>query len=209
MILTERDRFILYTVARFRFALGRHIRILCNFTGERACDRRLKLLIDNEYLSRQRMIYGIAGIYTVTGKAKKEFDLPLSAGSPRLDQIQHDISVIETAIYIIHVEKIGLSDIKTEKELRHEQGFSSRGHEPDLVYTKDGEKVCVEVELSLKAKDRLKKNINSNFLAYDIQKWVVPKEKTKIRDILSEAYNKYPNIEVIDLESITEFVKGL
>ena len=203
MILNDRDRLIVWTVARLRLSLGRHIRALCGFTGERACDRRLRLLLNEGYLKRERMIYGVAGIYTVTAKGKREFDLSLSIGTPKLDQIKHDIAVADTVIYLVHSLNINLSDIQTEKELRHEQGFSNcRGHMPDLVYVNDSQTVCIEVELSLKTKDRLLKNIKSNYLAYDIQMWVVPKDKSKIRDILKEAYNQYPNIEVIDLEGI-------
>ena len=203
MIIQDRDNLIVKTVARFRLILGRQIKVLCNFAGERACDRRLSLLINEGYLSRERMIYGVAGIYTVTAKAKKDFDLPLAISTPRLDQIKHDIAVVDTAIYLINTEKIILSDIKTEKELRHEQGFSKiRGHEPDFIYIKDKLKNCVEVELSLKAKDKLIKNIKTNFFAYNEQKWIVPKDKSKIRDVLSDVYTQYPNIEIIDLESV-------
>jgi hypothetical protein len=149
------------------------------------------------------MIYGVAGIYTVTAKGKRVFDLPLSIGKPRLDQIRHDIAVVDTAIYLIQSEKIKLSGIQTEKELRNRQGFSNcRGHMPDLVYTKGKKTVCVEVELSLKAKDRLIKNVKSNFLTYDVQLWVVPKDKAKIRDVLSSVQYQYPNMKVVDLESI-------
>jgi hypothetical protein len=207
MIITERDKTIIKTVSMFRLALGRQIMPLCGFSGQRACDRRLCVLIDNGYLLRERMIYGVAGIYTVTVKAKKEFDIHLSIGKPRLDQIRHDISVVDTVIYLMKTENITLSDIKTEKELRHEHGFTNkRGHEPDFIYTKNDEKICVEVELSLKAKDRLLKNIEYNFRNYDTQKWIVPKDKTKIREILTSANNKYSNIKIVDFEKITDFV---
>ena len=63
MIVNDRDKLIITTVARFRLALGRQIKSLCGFTGERACDRRLKLLIEEGYLNRERMLYGIAGEY--------------------------------------------------------------------------------------------------------------------------------------------------
>ena len=203
MILQSRDKEIINTVARFRLMLGRQIKVLCGFSGERACDRRLKILINEGYLIRERLIYGVAGIYTVTAKARKDFDLHLTVSKIRLDQIKHDISVVDTAIYLINTEKITLSDIKTEKELRHEQGFSKiRGHEPDFIYKKDGEINCVEVELSLKAKDKFIKNIKSNYLSYNLQKWAIPKDKLKIREILSDVYNQYPNIEIIDLENI-------
>ena len=44
--LQERDYEILRLVYRFRFCLGRHVQVLCGFSGARASDRRLKLLVE-------------------------------------------------------------------------------------------------------------------------------------------------------------------
>jgi len=51
--LQERDYEILRLVQRFRFCLGRHVQVLCGFSGARASDRRLKLLLDAGYLERK------------------------------------------------------------------------------------------------------------------------------------------------------------
>lgn len=40
--LNERDLNILNEITKWRFMLGRQIKILCGFQGQRACDRRLK-----------------------------------------------------------------------------------------------------------------------------------------------------------------------
>ena len=207
MILTKRDRHILLTVARFRLALGRQIKALCGFNGQRAMDRRLKLLIENGYMTRNRVIYGVAGIYNITAKAKKELDIPLPISKQRLDQIAHDIAVIDTAIYLIQAGETTLAQIQTEKELRHKQGFSNRGHEPDFIYTKGGQTICVEAELSLKAKDRLMKNLKNNYLKYDVQKWVIPEHKQAIYEIVSKAGVEYPNIEIVSLETVRSAIK--
>jgi len=43
MILTDRDYEILKLIYRFKFCLGRHVKVLTDFKGSRASDRRLKV----------------------------------------------------------------------------------------------------------------------------------------------------------------------
>jgi len=45
MNIVERDYMILRELDRWRFCLGRHIKMLTGFEGVRACDRRLKKLV--------------------------------------------------------------------------------------------------------------------------------------------------------------------
>ena len=201
MIITSRDNSIVNTVAKFKIIQGRQIKALCGFAGTRACDRRLKALTDNGFLNRQRVIYGVAGLYTITPKAVKEFGIELPISVIRLDQVRHDIAVVDTVTYYTQ-NGISLNDITTEKELRHKQGFGNREHMPDFVFPLDGKSVCVEVELSLKAKDRLVKNLKANYLKYDTQIWVIPEEGKKIREIVSSSVNQFPNIEMLSLSQI-------
>jgi len=81
-------------------------------------------------------------------------------------------------------------------------GFSVRKHRPDFIYTSDGKKICVEVELSLKAKDRLEKIIKDNFREYDVQVWVVPDLKSKISKILEKNKSMYTNIKILELDEV-------
>ena len=71
-----------------------------------------------------------------------------------------------------------------------------------LVFKKDDETYAIEVELNVKAKNRILKNIEDNYLNYDYQIWVVPLSQVKIKHILAESLNKYDNIEVVTLESL-------
>ena len=70
MKLTERDFFILRLVYKFRFALSRHVKKLSSFSGHRATDRRLRLLVLGGYLSRKKYLYGIPYLYTLTHKGR-------------------------------------------------------------------------------------------------------------------------------------------
>jgi hypothetical protein len=188
---------------------GRQVRILCNFTGTRACDNRLKKLIDNGYLERRRYIYGVAGLLNITNRAKKTFDIPLPIIEPRLDQIEHDIAVVDAAIYFIKKMGVSQAAIQSERELRHIQGFINRNHLSDFVFTKEEQTYCVEVELHQKARDRLEKNLRQNFMTYDVQLWLIPRGKVKIRRMVEDFSGKYPNVEVMDLEVVREFIAGM
>ena len=70
MCLTERDISILNCLTKFNFLLGRHIKMLF-FDGTRACDRRLKILSEGEYLKRQKILYGVPSLYSLAPKGKK------------------------------------------------------------------------------------------------------------------------------------------
>jgi hypothetical protein len=209
MVLTERDRLIIKTVCRFRFMLGRQIKALCGFSGTRATDRRLNKLINYGLLKRSRVLYGVAGLYQITDKAKKILSIDLPVSKIRIEQIEHDIFVIDTAIYFIRTRPILLSYIITEKQSRHEQGFTTRGHEPDFTFTHKDKNVCVEVELNLKAKKRYAEIIKRNFVAFDTQIWFIPKEKTKIRETVEKLNIQYPNIEIMELERVQEFINDM
>jgi len=207
MRLVDRDYLIMKEINRWRYCLGRHIRFLGGFSGQRATDKRLKLLIETGYINRKKIIYGIPSLYFLTYKGKVLNHLTTKQDKVRLEQITHDIAVLDTAIYFILKEKISLADIVTEKELHSRDGFSIRKHRPDFTFSANGETYCVEVELTAKAKNRLEKNIKDNFLEYDYQKWVVPNTQIKIVQILDKSKTPYPNIQIIDLQEVTTYVK--
>ena len=193
-------------MVKFNFLLGRHIKTLF-FDGTRACDRRLKLLCENGYLKRRKILYGVPSLYSLTHKGKRAINASVKDNKIRVEQIDHDIAVIDTLIYITDKFVVNLSDIKTEKQLHQFDGFGQRRHHPDFIFYKDNQTYSVEVELSLKAKTRLEKNIENNFLEYNRQLWIVPDNQFKILKILEDNKNKYPDIEIISLEKVQEYVK--
>lgn len=200
--LVERDYIIFQEVARWRVITGKQICTLAGFSGQRACDRRLKKLIEAGFLTRQRIIYGIPGIYSLTRTAKVLIGASERAEKIRLEQISHDITVLNTAIYFNQVKGIPFSDMKTEKQLHQQDGFSNRKHRPDFIYLEDGKTTCVEVELSLKNKERLEKNIKQDFVNYDFTYWVVPDIESKIAQIVVKNRIAYPTIGILELRKI-------
>lgn len=173
----------------------------------RSCDRRIKVLIDEGYLTRQRYIYGVAGLLAITEKARVDFDIGLPVSEPRLDQIIHDIAVTDTVIYMTNVFNIPLHNIVSEKEMRNKDGFTTRAHKADFIINQGKRTFCVEVELSTKSKNRLMNNIKQNYMSYSGQIWTVPQGKIKIRDILTEANKIYSNIKIIDMEVIDDYIR--
>jgi len=201
--LVERDYAILREIDRWRVTQGRHIRELAGFDGQRACDRRLRKLIEAGYIKRTKILYGVAGIYSNTNKAKKIVSLPNTGHKIRLEHIKHDIAVIDTAIYFKRKYGVKYNEITTEIELHRQDGFGVRKHRPDFVFRHDGGKtICVEIELTLKSKERFERNIRNNFSEYDMQIWVVPSKESKIADVLKRNRKKYENIRIIEMEEV-------
>ena len=243
--LVDRDIKIFGEIDRWRVIQGRHIKELAGFSGQRACDRRLRKLIQAGYIKRERILYGVAGIYLNTSKAQIKKGALAKSRKIRVEQIHHDIAVVDTAIFFNKVYEIEFDDMKTEIELHRLDGFGIRKHRPDFVFTdrsnsidlygnskleglngnprvrrheiltainpenKNGKPklVCVEVELSLKARDRFEKIIRDNFRAYDRQIWIVPDMDSKIARILMNNKTAYTNIEIMELSEIQAVVQ--
>ena len=200
--LVERDYEILRMIYRFRFCLSRHILYLTSFNGARACDRRLKLLVDSGYLKRKKILYGIPYLYYLSTNGMRLIHVNVKKENIRIDQIHHDIAILDCLKKLIEKYQFQLDGMVTERELHIQDGFGIRKHHPDIVFKKSDESFAIEVELNLKAKDRLLRNIEENYLNYDYQIWVIPNTQIKIRNILKESVNKYDNIEVISLECL-------
>jgi len=122
-----------------------------------------------------------------------------------VEQIPHDIAVLDTAIYFHKTKGIPWNAFTSEKQLHSLDGFGTRKHRPDLVITTPEDKTCcVEIELSLKAKARLEANIKANFMDYDYQIWIVPDKACKIYQILEDNRKQYPNIRIWELKEVQQ-----
>jgi len=202
MVVVERDLEIIRLVYRFRFSLGRHIKYLLCFSSSRACDRRLAILIKAGYLNRKKYLYGIPYLYTVTHKGRILIGANKRENKIRLEQINHDVLVLDMLIYFKEKYGFSLTDMESERELHIKDGFGMRKHHPDFVFTHQGKKYAVEVELTLKAKANLEKNVRDNYLNYDKQIWVTGDKK--IYKLLQKFSDEYSNVEVLFLEKILE-----
>ena len=204
LVLVDRDKKIIREIDRWRVCQGKHIRELAGFDGQRACDRRLRKLMDAGYIKREKILYGVAGLYRNTAMASRIVNIPNVNRKIRIDQIMHDIAVLDTVIYFNKKHGISFEDITSEIELHRFDGFGVRKHRPDFIFKQDGKTICVEIELSLKSKERFETHIKNNFQGYDRQIWVVPCLNSKIARVLEKSKTEYPNIEVLGLREIQE-----
>lgn len=201
MELLERDYEVLKNLSKWRFLLGNHIEVLCDFSSSRTMYRRLKVLIDNKFIEKKKILYGVPSIYTLSHKGLVLLGLNKRKDIIRIDMISHNIHVIDTLVYLVKTNVItDIDSIKSEKELNREVGFGSRKHQPDFIFNKDSNTYAVEVELSIKGIDKLEKNIKDNFITYDNQIWVVEKKNNKVERNIKSFMTKYPNISILYLE---------
>lgn len=209
IILVERDYTILSEIHRWKAVTGKHIRHLAGFSGQRACDRRLSKLITFGFISREKIIYGFPFLYQLTPKGKTLIGMSRKKEKIRIEQIIHDSTVVEVAIYIHNKYGIPYKDMTTEKELHSKDGFSIRKHRPDFIFTQDKYVICVEVELTMKSKERFEKNIKDNFMSYDRQLWILSDLKTRMYQFLSSIKDIYPNIVILDIKEIKAYMKNI
>jgi len=155
------------------------------------------------------VLYGVPSVYQLTSKSKALIFANQRQEKIRLDQIMHDITVIDMAICFMKYLDLSPSEVKTEKQLHQVNGFGMRTHHPDFIFTKDNKSYAVEVELSIKAKARLEKNIKANFLKYDIQVWITDEPSSpngaKLTRILENYKMLYPNIKVSNIKEMNDY----
>ena len=194
-------------ISKWRFLLGRQIKILADFPSQRTVDRRIKILKEAGYIKGAYKLYGVPALYFATNKAKNVFNLDFVTTDVKIARIVHDIAVVDTAIYFM--KKLKVVNIKSEREFRHDSGFKRDGHYPDFIGNIGSATYAVEIEMTVKNKNVLENNIKKNYLSYDNQVWVVPKDKTKIWTVLEKSKNTYSNIFLISLEEVISYVKTL
>jgi len=205
LILTQRDYLILNEVGRWKYLLARQIKELMAFPSQSACDHRIAKLCKNGFLKGEHILVGIRSLYFLGSKARRISTIKYYSYRVKLDEMSHDIAVVDTVIWFMKTKNLSLDDIRSEKELHSKEGFTGIGgrtHKPDFIFKKGRKTYCVEVELTPKSKARFENNIRDNFTTYDGQYWVVPKRERKVRAMLEEM--KKPDTELIDLEVIHE-----
>lgn len=207
MKIVSRDYILMKAISKWRFLLGRQIKILAGFPSQRTVDRRMKILKEAGYIKGAYKLYGVPALYFATNKAKTDFNLDYVTTDIKVARVIHDIAVVDTSIYFM--KNLNAIDVKSEREFRHEGGFKRDGHYPDFICKIDNNTYAVEIEMTLKNKSVFEKNIKNNYLDYDNQVWVVPRDKVKIWDILKDSRNTFSNLSILPLEEVTGYVKTL
>jgi len=165
----------------------------------------LKLLVEAGYLTRQKYLYGIPYIYTLSHKGRILLGVNKREDRIRVDRITHDIYILEAIIYYVLKHDVSLADIESEKELHIKDGFGIRKHQPDFVVSSADERIAVEVELNPKPKDRMEENIRENYMKYDKQVWIT--NNSKVKSLLQVFIGEYSNVEALALEEVLAYVQ--
>lgn len=196
------DFFLLEAIGKWRFLLSRHL-IEISSLSSRSTYRRLKQLEERKLLTHARVLYGTPALYSLTHKGRLKIGLNKRDSKFRIEQIEHDICCVDMALYFMEKYHLSMSEITSEKELHSIRGFGSRQHVPDFTFQHDNKSYAIEVELSLKAKETLRKNVELNFMNYDSQIWLINKRNKALKSRLDELTTMYPNIVISYLEDVT------
>lgn len=207
MKIVPRDYILMQAITKWRFLLGRQIKILAGFPSQRTVDRRIKILKEAGYIKGAYKLYGVPALYFATNKAKNVFNLDYVTTDVKVARVIHDIAVVDTVIYFM--KRLNATNVKSEREFRHNSGFKRDGHYPDFICNIGKSTYAVEIEMTAKNKTVLQNNIKKNYLEYDYQIWTVPKDRVKIWSVLEDSKNTYSNISLLPLEEVTSYVKTL
>jgi hypothetical protein len=202
MVLMDRDKAILREVSRWRVVMSRHIKELCGFSGIRACQKRIEILVENRYLTRNYIFNGKPPVYSLTYKSKMLLQLNKRADKIRLDQFEHDVLVLDAVCYFLKTKGLNLDDFTSDKQMHRADGFITRRHKPDFVISENGKNTAVEVELAIKTLDRLESNARDNFNKYDSQIWIIERGGKKIIENLLKMQKKYPDLFLMYVDEI-------
>jgi hypothetical protein len=126
-----------------------------------------------------------------------------AAGSPfRVWQPNHTLALhiqAVTEVRILLERELRLGEWECERavaqQLADERRNGRRGHLPDAVLHRDGERIAIEVELTLKNRGRLAEIAQETSASYDsVWYFAAPKLLPVLRRIAAE--NHWPNIHV-------------
>lgn len=155
--LTKRDMEIIRFINEFGFCEMPQIEK--RFAIKKTMSYRLiRRLIRAELVSHRRVLHASYGIYYLTANGAKCTDLP-PMGTLPMGRYEHQRLV--TDVYIKLRQHYPDTDWISERRLKHEkyyEGVGKRGHVSDgILIFPDEKQVAIEVELSFKGKDRIKR----------------------------------------------------
>ncbi|GHV48768.1 hypothetical protein FACS1894204_13160 [Synergistales bacterium] len=164
--ITERDRQIIALINKFGFFTADRLSKIYAISQNRIY-RRLKVLHDNKLLQYKRFLNAYPGVYWPTKDGKELSDSQLTPiHAPRIATFEHELRVID--VYISVKEKYGDSvQWITAREIISNRIAEARDAKevlqvlkskiPDAILIRENKKFAVEVELSVKSRQRLKK----------------------------------------------------
>lgn len=167
MQITKRDIELLKFINDFGFCEMSHIQRRFNLRHPRSY-QVMSRLIKKELIRHERFLHARQGIYRLTQKGAEVTDLPPINRVP-FGQYQHDLKIIDVYLSLSHLypHATWISERKLQQD-KHRSGLSQRCHIADGILEFDNKKVAIEVELSLKNKERLTQIIKDYHTEFSI-----------------------------------------
>ena len=169
MKLTDRDIEILRFINDCGYCSTQHLTQFLSVKRARIY-QILKRLVQRKFIIKEYLLHGHPAIYYLTAEGASFTELPpidyVSLGTYR-----HQIIMIDVALQLmrVHPEALWIS----ERHLKHDKyhdGIGKRGHVADsLLVFPDHRQVAIEVELSVKGKQRIEGIIKSYASQFDIK----------------------------------------
>lgn len=202
MIIQDRDIEIIKWINSYGFATAGQIQRKMS-VGESTAYIRIKKLVDGGYLARERILHGSARVHKPTNKAIRLAcdDLP-PVKQISLPSYKHDQALTDLALSL---ERQHRGVFTPERRIRHALGENSIGRAgriPDGIFESDShhKPIAIELELSVKSKQRLKNIFNSYMSNLDYaQVWYFTDQQT-VRNALLRSLPK--NQSVIEVHTL-------
>jgi DNA-binding PadR family transcriptional regulator len=208
MKLTERDIGILKFINEFGFSEMPQIERRFGLKKPRSY-QLLTRLVEEGYVKHERVFHGRHGIYRLSRKGAKLTHLPPLARVP-LANYKHDITLME--VYLRLREDYPEASWISERELKRDKyfdGVGKFGHLSDgLLVFKDGKRIAVEVELSLKSRNRVEQILRWYGGVFEIEEvwYYCPKG---IMASMSSMAVEMPHIKFNDLDEFLREPKAV
>jgi hypothetical protein len=197
MIFQERDAKVLQWINGFGFASAEQIQRFMKVKPT-AAYVRLKKLVDNGFLVRERILHGQARIHKIT---KKGMLASADALAPTkfitLGTFRHDFMLVDLALSL-ETETGGT--FIPDRRIRHNEGLSGKGqsgHVADgYLYVGDDKPIAIELELSVKSRARIVDIINTYGGDLDVKEvWYYTDHKAVVH-ALEKAAKGYSFIKI-------------
>ena len=200
MILQKRDIEILHWINGFGFASVKQIKDFMQVKTT-AAHVRIKKLVDDGYLKKDRILHGQAKVHKLTPKGRMICEDALyHLTDINLGTFRHDYLLIDLAIYL--ERKTGGSFIPPRR-IRHNEGLSGVGqigHIPDgyLIIGED-KPIAIELELSVKAHARIKDIIHGYGGDLSVKEVWYYTDRKDVAKAVSKVADGYDFIKIMDL----------
>lgn len=200
--VTEREIQILRFINEFGFC---HIQQIMKYADMRQarCYAIMKVLTRLGLVQHKRYIHGEFGIYYVTQKGAGMTELlPLHKIS--LGIYEHQLRIVDVYLKL----RAQLPDVKWLSERRlqadhYTEGLGRRGHLPDgILVFPDGKQIAIEIEISMKAKQRLErilKGYSAQFVIEEVWYFCAP-------DILGSFTKFVEHLTFVKVHNLKEFL---